>query len=63
MVRLSDGEWCCRAPITLQVHKLALQLTPGATYRKGERLNGLDVATLLDDWLATGRLPPGTAIR
>ena len=63
MVRVRDGEWLCKAPITFQTKVAAVELTPGATYRKGIRYKGMDVAVMLDDWLATGRLPPDVRVR
>jgi hypothetical protein len=58
VVRVNDGEWFCRAPVDfVWNHGPSLQLTPSVTYRSGVRYDGVDVAAMLDDWLATGRLP------
>ena len=66
VLRLKDGEWLCRAPVTPLVSgngSHTIELTPGVVYRKGVRHYGLDVAAMLDDWLATGTLPSHLSIR
>jgi hypothetical protein len=57
-VRLKDGEWFCRAPCTIDGPTGRVNLTPGVLYRRGRLFMGLDIAALLEEWLATGRLPP-----
>jgi hypothetical protein len=32
-------------------------------YRKGVRYESVDIAEMLDDWLATGRLPPDVSVQ
>jgi len=57
-VRVSEGEWLCRAPCTIDGPEGFLRLTPGVAYRKGDQHIGLDIAALLDGWHASGQLPP-----
>jgi hypothetical protein len=35
----------------------------GVVYRIGARYQGIDIAAMLDDWLATGTLPAYVSIR
>ena len=64
VVRIKDGEWVCRAPVLLTwSNGSSLELTPGVMYRAGVQHEGVDVATMLDDWLATGILPAYLSIR
>ncbi len=44
-----DGTWTCIKPVTVQIPVGGeLKFHPGMTFRKGERYDGIDVATLLD---------------
>lgn len=64
VIRVKDGEWLCRAPVVFAwSNGLLLELTPGVVYRTGVRCESVDVAVMLDDWLATGRLPLNVSIR
>ena len=57
-VKMGTGEWFCRAPLAIIGPTGPINVTPGVVYRTGKLLNGLDIASLLDAWHATGRLPP-----
>jgi hypothetical protein len=58
LLRVTDGERLCRVSfLFVWSNGASLELTPGVVYRKGVRFMGVDVAELLDDWLATERLP------
>ena len=62
--RIRDGEWLCRAPVVfVWSNGPSLPLTAGVTYRKEVQYQGGDVAAMLDDWLATGRLPLNVTTR
>jgi hypothetical protein len=64
VVRVKDGEWFCRARVVfVWSNGRSIVLAPGVTYRKGTRSEWDDVAAMLDDWLATDRLPLGVSIR
>jgi hypothetical protein len=64
VLRVKDGEWLCRAPVVLTwSNRQSLELMPGTTYVAGVRYQGVDVATMLDDWLATGTVPSDIRIR
>jgi hypothetical protein len=67
VLRVKDGEWLCRAPVVLtwsnRQSLQSLQLVPGTTYVAGVRYQGVDVATMLDDWVATGTVPSDIRIR
>jgi hypothetical protein len=65
LVRVKDGEWLCRAPVAfvLRNDSRTVALTPGVVYRIGARYQGIDIAAMLDDWLATGTLPAYVSIR
>lgn len=59
-VRNADGSWFCRAPAEfIAPNGVRMGVTPGATYRAGKPLNGIDIAKWLDDWDAHGAKPPG----
>lgn len=57
-VRMEAGQWFCRAPVTIQSPGARFTATPGVVYRRGKAMSGLDVALVLDEWHATGKLPP-----
>jgi hypothetical protein len=62
--RIKDGVWLCRAPVLLAwSNGPSLELAPGVVYEAGVRYRGVDVGTMLDDWLATSTLPPDVSIR
>jgi hypothetical protein len=64
LVRVKDGVWTCRAPVLLAWNNgPSLELAPGVVYEAGVRYRGVDVAAMLDDWLATGKLPPSVSLR
>jgi hypothetical protein len=64
VLRVKDGVWLCRKPVVLSWRGgLSVELVPGITYVAGERQQGIDVAAMLDDWLATGRVPLDVTIR
>jgi hypothetical protein len=59
-VRNADGSWFCRAPAEFVApNGVRTSVTPGATYRLGKPLNGVDVAKWLDEWDTHGVKPPG----
>jgi hypothetical protein len=60
---MRDGEWFCLAPLSFVTPAGTVDLTPGATYRKGRKFSGFDIAGALDWWHATGELPPNITIR
>ena len=62
-VRVKEGEWFCRAPCSIEGPTGLVGLTPGVMYRKGRLHTGLDVGALLEDWHATGQLPPNISFR
>jgi hypothetical protein len=63
VVRVKDGEWLCRVPVVfVWSNGPSLALTPGVVYRKGVRYQSVDIAEMLDDWLATDRLPSNVSI-
>jgi hypothetical protein len=61
--RIREGEWFCLAPLVLITPAGAIDLTPGATYRKGRKFSGVDVGDVLDWWYSTGELPPNITLR
>ncbi len=61
--RIREGEWFCLAPIALLTPMGNIELSPGATYRKGRKLSGFDVADALEWWHSTGELPPNITAR
>jgi hypothetical protein len=61
-VRMSPGEWFCRAPVAIDGPSGLVSATPGVVYRRGKLLSGVDVAALLDDWHATGKVPPNIKV-
>ena len=65
LIRVKDGEWLCRAPVVFASGNgsHSIELTPGVVYRTGVQHEGIDVAAMLDDWLATGKLPAHFSIR
>jgi hypothetical protein len=64
VTRLRVGVWLCRTPVVLSwTNGPSLELLPGMVYEAGVRYRGVDVATMLDNWLAWGRLPPNVNIR
>jgi hypothetical protein len=64
VVRVKDGEWlCCVAIVFAWSNGPSVALTPGVVYRKGVRYESVDIAEMLDDWLATDRLPPSVSVR
>jgi hypothetical protein len=64
VLRIKDGVWLCRKPVVLSWRSgSSLELVPGLTYVAGERYQGIDVAVMLDDWLATGRVPLDVTIQ
>lgn len=64
VLRFIDGVWICRTPVVLTWNNgLSLELERGMVYEAGVRYKGVDVATMLDEWLATGSLPPDTSIQ
>jgi hypothetical protein len=59
-VRNPDGSWFCRAPAEFVTHEgVRRSVTPGATYRLGKPLDGIDIARWLEEWNAHGVQPPG----
>ena len=62
-VRLRDGEWFCRAPCAIEGPTGTVNVTSGVMYRRYRLHMGLDVAALLDEWHATGQLPPNVTLR
>jgi hypothetical protein len=63
VVRVKDGEWLCIAVVFAWSNGPSVALTPGVVYRKGVRYESVDIAEMLDDWLATGRLPPDVSVQ
>lgn len=64
LVRVKDGVWMCRAPVLLAwSNGPSLELAPGIVYEAGIRYRSVDVAAMLDDWLATGQVPPNISVR
>jgi hypothetical protein len=64
LIRVKDGVWMCRVPVLLAwSNGPSLELPPGVVYRTGAQYQGVDVATMLDDWLATDTLPPHVTVR
>lgn len=61
-VRVNEGEWLCRAPVTIHGPQGAVAATPGVVYRKGRPVRGFDVAAFLDRVHASGELPPNTRV-
>ena len=61
-VRVREGEWLCRAPVTIHGPRGAISPTPGVVYHKGRPLQGFDVAEFLDRVHATGELPPNVRV-
>ena len=61
--RIREGEWFCRAPITFFTPSGEITTTPGVLYRKGQPVQGVDVAAVLDVWHSMGKLPPDTVLR
>lgn len=61
-VRVKEGEWLCRAPVTIHGPQGAISATPGIVYRKGRLVSGFDVAGFLDGVQATGELPPNIRV-
>jgi hypothetical protein len=61
-VRMKEGEWFCRAPVAIDSPGGRVSATPGVVYRRGKPLSGLDVAALLDQWHATGNVPPNIKV-
>jgi hypothetical protein len=58
VVRVKDGEWLCRVAVVFAwINGPSVALTPGVVYRKGVRYENVDIAEMLDNWLATDRLP------
>lgn len=61
-MRNEDGTWFCRAPAQFIADGGSLvTVTPGVTYRRGKRFNGVDIAQWLDDWRERGARPPGVS--
>ena len=58
-VRNPDGSWFCRAPIHFVGPSGPFTSTPGVTYRKGQTINGYDLAAWLDAWREFQREPIG----
>jgi hypothetical protein len=64
VVRVKDGEWLCRVAVVFAWRNgPSVALAPGVVYRKGVRYESVDIAEMLDDWLATDRLPPSVSVR
>ena len=61
-VRVKEGEWLCRAPVTIHGPQGAISATPGIVYRKGRLVRGFAVAAFLDAVQATGELPPNVRV-
>ena len=62
-VKMKPGEWFCRSPLVITSPTGPVTVTPGVVYRTGKLLNGMDIASLLDGWHATGRLPPDVTVQ
>ena len=62
-VRVKEGEWFCRAPCAMEGFGTDVRFTPGVVYRKGRPHMGVDVAAILEDWMAIGELPPDVCFR
>jgi hypothetical protein len=59
-LRLDVGRWLCRQKVTIQSgdgHRL--EVTPGVTYTRGKRVDGVDVAQWLDDFHEKRSRPAG----
>lgn len=61
-VRVKEGEWLCRAPVTIHSPQGAISVTPGVVYHKGRPVRGFDVAAFLDAVHASGELPPNVRV-
>jgi hypothetical protein len=60
-VQNPDGSWFCRASVQFVGPSGPFTTTPGATYRRGQAINGYDIAAWLDDWQKHKRAPLGVA--
>ena len=49
-VRNPDGTWLCRTVRHVVGPEGPMTITPGASYRKGQPIQGYDVAGWLDGW-------------
>jgi hypothetical protein len=59
-VRNPDGSWFCRARAEFVAPDgERMNVTPGASYRRGKLYSGQDIARWLDDWNAHRAVPPG----
>lgn len=61
-VRVKEGEWLCRAPVTIHGPQGAVSATPGVVYHKGRPTRGFDLAAFLDRVHQTGELPPNVRV-
>jgi len=59
---VKEGEWLCRAPVTIHGPQGAIQATPGVVYRKGRLVQGFDLAAFLDAVHLAGELPPNVRV-
>lgn len=46
--RHPDGSWTCREAVTIDTHDGPAEIEPGRTFHFGERIDGLDVAEMLE---------------
>jgi hypothetical protein len=56
-VRDGDGSWFCRAPAHFLGPYGPMTVTPGVTYRRGEPIDGYDIARWLDEWESRQQAP------
>jgi hypothetical protein len=64
VVRVKEGEWLCRVAVVFAwSNGPSVALSPGVVYRKGVRYESVDIAEMLDHWLATDRLPPNVSVQ
>jgi hypothetical protein len=57
-VRVRDGEWFCRASVTVEDGAGPFTFTPGVTYRRGETKGGMDIVLILEQVESFGTVPP-----
>ena len=55
--RNADGSWCCIRNVTLNGPNGRIQVTEGATFRRGMSFMGIDLAGFLDQQARPGPPP------